>query len=105
MTTSKTAALAIARARVHAPIRRSSTDYLVIGPHRDHEPHGPYTEQQRSSYSAALDVMTRWRAEVAACAVLGRPLSEDEEYAGHVATGPVGHRLERILRAAARAAA
>lgn len=101
MTISKQAALSLARRRVHAPIRRSSTDYLVIGPYRVSEPAGPYTEIQRSHYSAARDLMTGWRAQVAACAVLGRPLTSDEYHAGHDAGGALGRRLDAILRAAA----
>lgn len=97
--TSKTAALGLARRRVSSPIRRSSTDYLVVGPYRDSDPHGPHTEVQRSTYPAALDVMTGWRAKVAACAVLGRPLTDDECEAGDFVTGAVADRLRAILGA------
>lgn len=99
-TMSKTAALALARRAVCAPIRRSSTDYVVYGPYRSSEPHGPGTEAQRNTYPQARDLMTGWRAEVAACAVLGRPLRDVEWHAGDRVAGSVGHRLEAILRAA-----
>lgn len=94
---SHTAALAMARNRVYGPTRRSPTDYIVTGPYRDSRPYADWTEVQRNSWWTARELTPEWRARVAACAMLGRRLTEDESYAARSAIGAVRERLNAIL--------
>lgn len=65
MAMSKTAAIKAARAAVSAPIRRSSTDYVVYGPWRLTEIDGPTTERTANTYRGAAAMRARWIANIA----------------------------------------
>lgn len=65
MSMSKTSAIKAARAAVSAPIRRSSTDYVVYGPWRKDDIDGPTTERTADNYRAAAAMRARWIAKIA----------------------------------------
>lgn len=76
---SKTVAIRAARTFVSAPHRRSSTDYVVYGPYRSSDPHGPSTEHQSDSYPRARAARSRWVARIA-LHLMGQ-LTEDARFA------------------------
>ena len=59
----KTAAIAIARR--HCAIWGRGTSWTVSGPYYHHQPAGPSTEHQCSSYRQAVAIRTAWRAHIA----------------------------------------
>jgi hypothetical protein len=60
-------------------IHGAGTSWRVIGPYRDSDPSGPYTERTATSYPQARSIATRWRASVV-LALMGR-LTDDTSYA------------------------
>lgn len=100
MSMSKTAAIRAARAAVCQPIHQSRTSYLIIGPYRDNDPHGPYTEARESSYSEAVAHRARWCASVA-LSLMGcgsddaLDAAHDKRYGGIPVLVEVGIRAHR----------
>ncbi len=90
---------AIRESAGHVSIHGRGTSWIVIGPWRDDEPHGPSTESGADSYAKARLKATAWRARVA-LGLMGR-LTEDSAWAVEVAAhDPYGPRDVRGLVAA-----
>ena len=65
---SKTAAIKMARQ--YGRIWGGGTSWTVIGPYRDDDPNGPYTELHRQDFVTARRDLTTWRASIALYAML-----------------------------------
>lgn len=97
MTISKHAAIAQARKLVQIDGR-----YTVIGPHRNADPQGPYTEVTRPTYVEARTLRAAWVARLA-LRLMG-VVHEDAGYYTHDASGSVPQRVDYALRKIAAAA-
>jgi hypothetical protein len=83
---------ALAQAQKHVHI---SGRFTVIGPHRNSNPSGPYTEVQCATYAAALDLRTAWVANLA-LAMMG-VTHEDVDYHTSNAFGSASQRMTYAL--------
>lgn len=87
----KASALALAQKHVHIVGR-----WTVIGPYRDSDPTGPYTEISKPTYAAALNLRTAWVASLA-LRMMGIE-DEDVDYLTSTAFGSASERMTYALR-------